>query len=143
MSSLWHELRFRRDHRWTPPHMSAYLDSDLRMQARARLEHHTAECPECRSVLGELRLRGDEWDMDAGCGSGKLTRLLVDNLPRGHVFGVDLSRNMALHARENLDADFSGRVRFVVADLVALPFRQCFDGIFSTASFHWIGESVR
>jgi anti-sigma factor RsiW len=56
MSTLWHELRFRRDHRWTPPHMSAYLDSDLRTQARARLEGHTAECPECRSVLDDLRL---------------------------------------------------------------------------------------
>jgi anti-sigma factor RsiW len=35
--------------------MSAYLDFDLRTQARARLEHHTAECPECRSVLEDLR----------------------------------------------------------------------------------------
>ena len=35
--------------------MSAYLDFDLRTQARARLERHTAECPECRSVLDDLR----------------------------------------------------------------------------------------
>jgi anti-sigma factor RsiW len=56
MSSLRHALRFRRDHRWTPPHMSAYLDFDLRTHARARLERHTAQCPECRSVLHELRL---------------------------------------------------------------------------------------
>jgi anti-sigma factor RsiW len=55
MSPVWHELRFRREHRWTPPQMSAYLDSDLRSHARARLEHHTAECPECRSVLEDLR----------------------------------------------------------------------------------------
>ena len=55
MSPLWHQLRFRRDHQWTPPHMSAYLDSDLRMHARARLEHHAAECSECRSVLDDLR----------------------------------------------------------------------------------------
>lgn len=55
MSSLWYELRFRRDHRWTPPHMSAYLDSDLSAWAQARLEHHTAACPECRGVLGDLR----------------------------------------------------------------------------------------
>jgi anti-sigma factor RsiW len=55
MSPLWQELRFRRDHRWTPPHMSAYLDSDLPTQARARLEHHAADCRECRSVLDQLR----------------------------------------------------------------------------------------
>jgi anti-sigma factor RsiW len=35
--------------------MSAYLDSDLRGDARARLERHTAECVGCRSVLGDLR----------------------------------------------------------------------------------------
>ena len=34
--------------------MSAYLESDLRSQARARLEHHTAVCPDCRRVLDEL-----------------------------------------------------------------------------------------
>jgi len=55
MSTLWNKLRFRLDHRWAPPHMSAYLDSELRAQARARLEHHTARCPECRSVLDDLR----------------------------------------------------------------------------------------
>jgi anti-sigma factor RsiW len=54
MSSLWFQLRFRRDHRWTPRHMSAYLDSDLSTWARARLERHAAECPECRGVLGDL-----------------------------------------------------------------------------------------
>jgi anti-sigma factor RsiW len=55
MSPLWHELRFRRDHRWTPPHMPAYLDFELSAWARARLERHTAQCPECRSVLKDLR----------------------------------------------------------------------------------------
>jgi anti-sigma factor RsiW len=35
--------------------MSAYLDSDLSAPARARLQRHAAECPECRSVLEDLR----------------------------------------------------------------------------------------
>jgi anti-sigma factor RsiW len=55
VSNVWHRLRFMRDHRWTPPHMSAYVDADLPAAARARLERHTAECPDCRGVLGELR----------------------------------------------------------------------------------------
>jgi anti-sigma factor RsiW len=55
MKSLWHKLRFRLDHRWTPPHMSAYLDSELPGRARNRLERHTAQCPQCRSVLDDLR----------------------------------------------------------------------------------------
>ena len=55
MSRVWHKLRFARDHRWTPPHMSAYLDSELSAWAGARLERHTAVCPECRGVLHDLR----------------------------------------------------------------------------------------
>jgi anti-sigma factor RsiW len=35
--------------------MSAYLDSELRTQLRVRLEQHTADCPQCHVVLGELR----------------------------------------------------------------------------------------
>jgi anti-sigma factor RsiW len=55
VSSLRHARRFRRDHTWTPPHLSAYLDSDLSARARARLQRHTAECPECRHLLEDLR----------------------------------------------------------------------------------------
>jgi anti-sigma factor RsiW len=36
--------------------MSAYLDSELRRPALARLERHTAECRECRGILEELRV---------------------------------------------------------------------------------------
>jgi SAM-dependent methyltransferase len=45
---------------------------------------------------------------------------------------------MVLHAQQNLQPDFGNRVCFVAADLVAFPFSNCFDGIFSTASFHWV-----
>ena len=48
-------LRFARDHRWAPEHLSAYLDGELPPRARVRLERHAAECPECRGVLGGLR----------------------------------------------------------------------------------------
>jgi trans-aconitate methyltransferase len=89
-------------------------------------------------VLNELHLRGDECVLDAGCGTGKLTRLLLQNVPRGRVVGLDVSRNMVLHAQQCLRPDFDDRLLFVAADLLSLPFLSCFDGIFSTASFHWV-----
>jgi trans-aconitate 2-methyltransferase len=104
-------------------------------------EYHRLSAPQFQwgqRIVSQLRLRGDERLLDAGCGTGKLTRILLENLPRGHIVGLDLSRNMVLHARQNLKPDFGGCVSFVCADLVALPFRRCFDGIFSTASFHWV-----
>ena len=104
-------------------------------------EYHRLSAPQFQwgqRVLAELRLRGDECLLDAGCGTGKLTHILLQNLPRGRVVGLDVSRNMVLHAQQNLLPDFGDRVSFVAADLVALPFRDCFDGVFSTASFHWV-----
>jgi trans-aconitate methyltransferase len=88
-------------------------------------------------VLDRVRVRGNERVMDAGCGSGRLTAKLLERLPQGEVFGVDLSLNMLQHATEHLN-NFDGRIKFVQADLANLPFQSEFDGIFSTAAFHWV-----
>jgi anti-sigma factor RsiW len=55
MSNFSHRLRFMRDHRWTPGHVSAYLDGELASRARARLDRHVEECAECRGLLHSLR----------------------------------------------------------------------------------------
>ncbi len=90
-------------------------------------------------VLDRLRLGGDEHVLDAGCGSCRLTAELRSRLPRGGVVGVDLSLNMLRQAV----AHTNGRVRLVQADLQHLPFRAVFDGIFSTAAFHWVPDHAQ
>ncbi|MBV9414691.1 MAG: zf-HC2 domain-containing protein [Solirubrobacterales bacterium] len=55
MSSPLQRARFRRDHRWAPRHMSAFADGELTPRARARLERHTEECPDCRSLQQSLQ----------------------------------------------------------------------------------------
>jgi len=89
-------------------------------------------------VLARLRLRGNELVLDAGCGTGRLTAELLRKLPNGRVVGVDLSENMLRTARKELPS--TDRVHFVVCDLLALPFDCRFDGIFSTAAFHWVPD---
>jgi trans-aconitate 2-methyltransferase len=95
-----------------------------------------------KKVLARLRLRGDEFVLDAGCGTGRLTAELLDTLPHGSVVGVDLSQNMLSSAREHL-AHFGTRVRLVACDLLHLPFENIFDGIVSTAAFHWVLDHDR
>jgi trans-aconitate 2-methyltransferase len=51
------------------------------------------------AVLERLPLRGDETVLDAGCGSGRVTRMLLDRLPDGHVVAVDSAESMVEHAR--------------------------------------------
>ncbi len=96
-----------------------------------------------KKVLAGLKLRGNELLMDAGCGTGRLTAELLQHLPEGRVVGVDLSQNMLATAHHNLGAQFGSRVQFVAADLQALPFEQAFEGIFSTAAFHWVPDHRR
>ncbi|HYA23257.1 MAG TPA: class I SAM-dependent methyltransferase [Terriglobales bacterium] len=96
-----------------------------------------------KKVLSRLKLRGDELLMDAGCGTGRLTAELLQELPQGRVVGVDLSENMLATARDHLRPQFGNRVHLVVADLQDLPFERAFDGIFSTAAFHWVPDHRR
>ncbi len=56
-------------------------------------------------MIDRLELTGDETVLDAGCGSGRVTRLLVERVPRGRVIGVDASPSMIAKARESLAGD--------------------------------------
>jgi trans-aconitate 2-methyltransferase len=92
-----------------------------------------------RAVLDRLPLRGDERVLDAGCGSGRVTELLLERLPRGRLVALDGSPAMLDEARVRLGR-FGDRVEFVAADLRRpLPIEPV-DAIFSTAVFHWVPD---
>lgn len=96
-----------------------------------------------KKVLSRLHLRGNETLLDAGCGTGRLTAELAEALPRGRVVGVDLSQNMVETARQHLAPEFGHRVHLLAVDLLHLPFERAFDGIVSTAAFHWVLDHDR
>jgi trans-aconitate 2-methyltransferase len=92
------------------------------------------------AVLDRLPLRGDERVMDAGCGSGRVTELLAERLPRGSVVAVDGSPAMIDEARTRL-ARFGDRIEYLVADLgLPIPLAEPVDAILSTATFHWVPD---
>jgi trans-aconitate 2-methyltransferase len=93
-----------------------------------------------REVLERLPLEGDETVLDAGCGSGRVTKLLLDRLPKGRVFAVDGSPSMVEAARESLDPE---RTTAWVSDLVELEVPEPVDAVLSTAVFHWIPDHER
>jgi trans-aconitate 2-methyltransferase len=92
-----------------------------------------------REVLARLDLSGDERVLDAGCGSGRVTRLLAERVPNGHVIGVDASPSMIELAREALGPD----TELIVSDLLDLELDEPVDAIFSNATFHWILDHQR
>ena len=54
------------------------------------------------SILERLPLRGDETVLDAGCGSGRVTAMLIERLPEGRVIAVDGSASMVAKVAEVL-----------------------------------------
>jgi trans-aconitate 2-methyltransferase len=90
-----------------------------------------------REVLDRLPLRGDETVLDAGCGSGRVTKLLLERLPRGRVIGVDGSESMVAEARQAL-AEYGDRIELIHSDLLGLELEERVDVVFSNAVFHWI-----
>jgi trans-aconitate 2-methyltransferase len=96
-----------------------------------------------KRLLETLALRGDETVLDAGCGTGRLTRLLLERLPTGRVIALDVSQQMLQTARENLEADFRGRVEYVHGDLLAINLDRIVQVVFSTATFHWVADHSR
>jgi trans-aconitate 2-methyltransferase len=93
-----------------------------------------------RRTLERLRLRGDEVVLDAGCGTGRDTALLLERLNAGRVVAVDASSRMLERLRERL-AGRLDRVEVIQADLTGpLPAGLEVDAVFSVAAFHWIAD---
>jgi trans-aconitate 2-methyltransferase len=89
-----------------------------------------------RAVLERLSLSGDETVLDAGCGSGRTTALLVEQVPDGRVVAVDGSPSMVEQVKEVLRPQDQA----IVADLAKLELDEQVDAIFSAAVFHWIPD---
>lgn len=87
-------------------------------------------------VLDRLALDGGETVLDAGCGSGRVTAMLADRLPRGHVIAVDAAPSMVKLARDTL----GDRAEVHQAELTELDLAEPVDAVFSNAVFHWVRD---
>jgi trans-aconitate 2-methyltransferase len=111
---------------------SATRDWDASSYHRVAVPHEEW----ARSILDRLPLRGGETVLDAGCGSGRVTAMLVEWLPKGRVIAVDGSASMVEKVRESLRPQDEA----FVSDLTALELTEPVDSVFSSAVFHWVGD---
>jgi trans-aconitate 2-methyltransferase len=109
---------------------STTRDWDAATYQRVALPHEDW----ARAVLDRLGLEGDETVLDAGCGSGRTTEIVISQVPEGRVIAVDGSPSMVEQVRKVLRPQDVA----IVSDLTKLELDEPVDAVFSTAVFHWI-----
>ena len=109
---------------------STTRDWDAATYKRVALPHEEW----ARAVLDRLGLEGSETVLDAGCGSGRTTAIVIERLPEGRVIAVDGSPSMVEEVRSVLRPQDTA----LVSDLTKLELDEKVDAVFSTAVFHWI-----
>jgi trans-aconitate 2-methyltransferase len=93
-----------------------------------------------KEILARAGFTPGETVLDAGCGSGRITRLLLEQ--GVDVVAVDADPAMVAKAREAL-AGRDGAVRVEQQDLLDLRLDEPVDAVFSCAVFHWITDHER
>lgn len=89
-----------------------------------------------RKLLDRRVWAGNEIVMDAGAGSGNLTRVLAEKVPNGHVYAVDADSNMVRQAKTNLSE--YGNVEVIHSSMQEVRLPTAVDVIFSNAALHWV-----
>src|SRR5262249_55030871 len=101
--------------------------------------HSSLQAALAEEQLGRLTLSGAERVLDVGCGDGKITAEIAARVPRGSVLGVDPSHNMIAFAARHF-APTRPNLRFEVADVRRLTYREEFDRVVSFNALHWVPE---
>jgi trans-aconitate 2-methyltransferase len=90
-------------------------------------------------IIQKRKWTGKENLLDAGCGSGRVTKILAKKITEGNIYAIDSDPNMIEKAKETLK-DFKN-VKVMHADLLdiqSLDIHIKFEVIFSNAVLHWV-----
>ncbi|MGN6632190.1 MAG: class I SAM-dependent methyltransferase [Nitrososphaeraceae archaeon] len=91
-----------------------------------------------QQVIKRRQWRGNEIVMDAGCGTGLLTKQLTKQVPRGKVYAVDIDTNMIKQAKNNLKS--FGNVKIIQSNFTDVMLTKKMDVVFSNSALHWVQD---
>jgi len=89
-----------------------------------------------KELLSKNEWKGNEFVLDAGCGSGRVTNIIAKTLNKGKIFAVDIDENMIKIARKKYK--HLRNVIFLNSDLINVNLPEPVDVVFSNAVIHWI-----
>jgi trans-aconitate 2-methyltransferase len=91
-----------------------------------------------QQVIKWRKWLGNEIVMDAGCGSGLLTKQLAKQVPRGKIYAVDTDSNMIKQTKNNLKS--FDNVEIIQSSFTDVKLPRKMDVIFSNSALHWVQD---
>ena len=92
-----------------------------------------------QQVIKWRKWLGNEIVMDAGCGSGLLTKQLAKQVPRGKIYAVDTDSNMIKQTKNNLKS--FDNVEIIQSSFTDVKLPRKMDVIFSNSALHWVQDN--
>jgi ubiquinone/menaquinone biosynthesis C-methylase UbiE len=123
------------------------MAADCIAQRRAQMPSETTAILDRRSLTRDHRrllilLRPGHAVLDVGCGSGAITRGIVDAVgPAGCALGID-ANPVLIDAARRVHGAVAG-LAFEVHDVYTLPYRERFDVVTAARVLQWLAEPAR
>jgi trans-aconitate 2-methyltransferase len=104
--------------------------------------HSSAQESIAEVVISGLKVEGNEYILDIGCGDGKVTSKLASLVPQGQVLGIDSSKEMIDFSRKKFPSSNYENLKFEHLDILDLKFESGFDLVTSFACLHWVKDHL-
>ena len=119
------------------PYVIGYDKEHERLERQARIG-------KIEGHLEKFSFARDAVILDAGCGSGAMTRLLARAAPDGRAVGVDISEHYLEYARNRARDEAIENISFETGDVFSLPFGDdTFDLVWSKYVLQWVNNPAQ
>ncbi len=108
---------------------------DNKWNAKDYAKNSSAQESWANELVTKLALQGHQHLLDIGCGDGKITYSIAQQIPNGSVVGIDRSKDMIQLARDQFNLP---NLSYTPMDATEIVFTNRFDVAFSNAALHWV-----
>ena len=92
-------------------------------------------------ALARCDYRACDAILDVGCGDGRVTHYVANQLEHGNIIGIDLVEDMINFAETHHGT--LTNIRFLQMSADNIVFKQRFDCIFSFSCLHWVADQAK
>lgn len=103
-------------------------------------QHSASQKDSASSLMKYVLIKDNARILDVGCGDGKITAEIADQISNGAIIGVDISPAMIAFAKAAFPQDRHLNLQFALKDALGLDYNEEFDILFSFTTLQWVKD---